>query len=199
MSSEQQFFDHIAKEWDDIRALDNLKLDKLIQKIDFRKSDRVLDVGCGTGVLVPFIKLQIGDSGSIIALDFSSEMIQRAADKYQHLKGIRFQVCDIMEYQHKNEFEKIVCLNFFPHVQDKIGFIKKMRTMLSDKGYLVIMHDISRQAVNGIHQECEAVKNDCLPEVNVLTQLLVAEGWGIIEAIDDGEIYFVKASKNQGL
>ena len=73
-------------------------------------------------------------------------------------------------------YDAVLCLNFFPHIEDKPGFFRRISDLLLDKGILIIMHDISRQAVNGVHQSCENVKNDLLPPGETVKKLLMEQG-----------------------
>lgn len=102
--------------------------------IDISPGERILDIGCGTGVLVPYIKKAIGDAGCITAVDFLANMIAKAKEKHRGMKGVNFLVTDIMDFHHDETFNKIICLNFFPHVSDKQAFLLKLRGMLAEDG-----------------------------------------------------------------
>jgi arsenite methyltransferase len=47
---------------------------------DLREGERVLDVGCGGGLDALVAALAVGDSGSVVGVDMTSEMIERAAE-----------------------------------------------------------------------------------------------------------------------
>ena len=50
---QRDFFDNIAKEWDNIIEVNEEKINILLSKLDVKENERVLDVG--TGVLIPFL------------------------------------------------------------------------------------------------------------------------------------------------
>lgn len=193
--TEQDFFNSAAKNWDQVRKLDEDKLNQLVRLVGFSQGERVLDIGSGTGVLLPFIKGIIGDGGSITAIDFAENMLKIAAEKNQQFTNISYIVGDIMELQPNCTFHKAICLNFFPHVADKVAFVRKVQEMLVAGGYLVIMHDISRRAVNEIHQNSNVVADDRLPTSEEVTELLTQAGYEVELTLDDEQRYFIKARK----
>ena len=195
MRPEQQFFNSIAHKWDDTRICDDKKIEKLVNMADIGEGDSVLDAGCGTGTLLPFLKKAVQDSGQITALDFAELMIERAKEKNRHLTGISYVVGDIESFTTDTPFDKIVCLNFFPHIADKPAFVQKMKTLLKQGGSLVIMHDISRKAVNSIHRGCSAVQKDVLAESEFVCALLAELGYTIAGTLENDELYFIKAVK----
>lgn len=191
-SHEQQFFNELAERWDEMRALNLDKIAHLIKLAGIAEGDTVLDVGTGTGVLIPFLVEAVGNTGSVTALDFAEAMVVKAAQKYGHLSRVNYMAADIMKYQPERCFSQVVCLNFFPHVKDKQAFISRVKELLVPNGSLVIMHDISRQTVNSIHETSDVVKEDRLQPSSVVAEILKQAGFTIEEAIDNKEIYFVK-------
>ena len=193
--SEQDYFNCLAEKWDDLRADDRLRIRDLVDWVGLAEGDRVLDIGSGTGVLLPFLKQVIGERGLITTIDFAKEMVNRSKEKNRHLSGITYVVDDIMKFRSGILFDKVVCLNFFPHVKDKNAFILRIRELLIDGGTFVIMHDISRAEVNGIHQSSEHVKNDRLPEGTKVASMLAVAGYEVQIVLDNEELYFIKAVK----
>lgn len=194
-NNQKDFFDRLAGNWDESRAHDDAKLSRLIEMAGIHAQDRVLDIGCGTGVLLPFLKAVVGENGSITELDFSANMIARAKMKHGDTAGVTYVVADILEYEPGVLFTKVVCLNFYPHVQDKNLFIKRMNRLLDDQGALIIMHDMSRAAVNAIHGQSAVVTEDRLPPVEDIAKLLAENGFVVDKTMDTADLYFIRGRK----
>ncbi len=52
-----------------------------LRALNIQAGDTVLDIGCGTGLSLPFIEERIGPEGRIIALDYTATMLEQAANK----------------------------------------------------------------------------------------------------------------------
>jgi len=197
MDNGREFFDKIAGQWDSTRSIDAKKIAELVELVGLDPGFKVLDAGSGTGVLLPFIKKAVDSAGKITAVDFSANMLAKAEEKYGSLGGISFAVADIMKFvPEEGVFDAVLCFNFFPHIKDKQGFMTHMRSLLREGGLLVIMHDISRQQVNAIHQDSEVVKNDRLAPGETVSEWLTTAGYQVTQIIDAEDRYFIKAVKN---
>ncbi|MGD9620754.1 MAG: class I SAM-dependent methyltransferase [Mycolicibacterium sp.] len=69
-----RFYDLISAEWPVYRASRLAAVDLLAP----RPGQRVLDVGCGTGLNFAYLQRRIGPTGSITAVDASPQMLQQA-------------------------------------------------------------------------------------------------------------------------
>ena len=60
---------------------------RLVEFAQPRPGERVLDVGCGTGIVARLIASRIGTNGSVTAIDLSADMVAvgRAAAEQEHL------------------------------------------------------------------------------------------------------------------
>jgi demethylmenaquinone methyltransferase/2-methoxy-6-polyprenyl-1,4-benzoquinol methylase len=157
----------------------------------------VLDVGSGTGVLLPYLHAAVGAQGKITAVDFSEKMLAKAQEKFAALGNIEFCVGDVLELElPASTYDAVICLNFFPHLHTrKEEFISKMQGSLKAGGCLIIMHDISRAKVNSIHRDSEVVTEHRLPEATVVGEMLNSCGYQNIHAYEDDTMYFVKGYK----
>lgn len=193
VEDDRAFFNRVAGEWDDTRAVDAAKLKLLINMSGVAEGDLVLDVGCGTGVIIPLLVNAVGEGGHVTAVDFAEEMVVRAAEKYRRFTNVKFVAEDILKYEGNEGIDVVVCLNVFPHLVDKLGFVIRIRGFLRVGGVLAIMHDRSRTEVNAIHAETKQVKKHKLPAAKEVAGLLSDAGFRIMAVIDDADIYFVKA------
>ena len=197
MNRDVDFFNTCAENWDSIRNTNPQTLEKLMELADIPTNAAVLDVGSGTGVLIPYLHAKVGAQGKITAVDFSEKMLAKAQEKFANLNNIDFCVGDVLEMELPAEnYDVVICLNFFPHLHTrKEEFLRKMKSSLKIGGSLIIMHDISRETVNNIHRESEVVTEHRLPEAKVVGEMYQACGYQNIHAYEDDTMYFVKGCK----
>ena len=197
MNKDIEFFNSCADNWDNIRHTNPAILEKLMNLADIPANATVLDVGSGTGVLIPYLHSQVGACGKITAVDFSENMLAKAQEKFSNLNNLNFLVGDILEINlPQNFYDVVICLNFFPHLHTrKEEFLRKMNCALKNGGSLIVMHDISRETVNNIHSESEVVAEHRLPEAKVVGEMFQACGYQNIHAYEDDTMYFVKGCK----
>jgi CsoR family transcriptional regulator, copper-sensing transcriptional repressor len=200
MNTEAAFFDSCALNWDTIRNENPLILQQLIELADIHPGERILDVGSGTGVLLPYLHKKALCQGKITAVDFSSCMLAKAKEKCKHFPEVSFKCADIMKISLPlNFYNTIICLNFFPHLGTyKKEYIEKMYSALCSDGKLIIMHDISRAKVNSLHENCREVCEDRLPPAACVAHMLETAQYHNIVTIDNDNMYFVMSKKQAG-
>ena len=93
-------------------------------------SDKVLEIGCGTGLFTKKISDYSGNT-SIIATDLSPELIEEAERKYPELT---FEVADAMNMYFKDESFDAVFGNSIIHHLDFDSFAKEMNRVLKPGG-----------------------------------------------------------------
>ena len=91
------FFDAMAPKWDKIIEVKKDKIGHILDVAELKEGDHVLDVGTGTGVLVPYMADRIGPEGKIDAVDISTAMLERANAKFGHMPNVRFMLADVEE------------------------------------------------------------------------------------------------------
>ncbi len=197
MNKDIAFFDSFADTWDSYRNTNVKILERLLELAKLPAGANVLDVGSGTGVLLPYLHATVGAEGKITAVDFSEKMLAKGQEKFANLGNVSFIVGDVLELNLPAEsIDVIICLNFFPHLHTrKEEFISKMKSFLKNGGSLIIMHDISREKVNSIHRDSAVVTEHRLPEAKVVAEMFQACGYQNITAYEDDTLYFVKGFK----
>ncbi len=84
----KKFFNEKAKDWDNIVQHDSEKITEVITNIEIINSPNILDVGSGTGVLIPYLVNKFGSKSKITAVDFAENMITVSREKYKQYKNI---------------------------------------------------------------------------------------------------------------
>ena len=87
--------------------------------LDIKQDDSILDVGTGTGVMIPSYLERIKD-GHITAVDFSANMIRVAESKYPPSDILEYRVADIYGLRDRDAFDLVVCYSCFPHFPDPV-------------------------------------------------------------------------------
>ena len=78
----KEFFDKYAETWDEITFHNPKKLIRILSVLDLKPGQKVLDVGSGTGVMIPYLFNYVKETGSIVAIDFSENMIMISKRKH---------------------------------------------------------------------------------------------------------------------
>ncbi|MFC2006991.1 class I SAM-dependent methyltransferase [Chloroflexota bacterium] len=190
------YFNEKAAIWDEtIAEKDVTKLEDMAGRLDIKPGAKVLDVGTGTGVFLPFLLDKNGETGRLVCLDSAEDMLKRAQAKgFQG--NIEYICADIADSRLDNEtFDTVVCYSSFPHFQDKPGALGEINRMLKKGGRLCICHTSCRTAINEIHSRIPEVRNDLIPEEDVMQQLLSSAGFSEISIYDDDSSYLASACK----
>ncbi|MFR9070478.1 methyltransferase domain-containing protein [Paeniclostridium hominis] len=195
--NQRDFFDNIAKEWDNIIEVNEEKINTLLSKLDIKENERVLDVGTGTGVLIPFIK-KLNKNGYIRGVDFSNGMLEVARKKYKHIQNLDFEIIDVENEVIKEKYNKIILYSMFPHIENKTKTIKTLvKNNLSENGKLMIAHSNSREFLNNMHKEKnEAVSEARLIPIDNQVKLFEDIGLNVVEAFENDQMYYLVLSNN---
>jgi ubiquinone/menaquinone biosynthesis C-methylase UbiE len=181
-----------AEKWDTFVKSDLIERIKkdIIPLFKIKKGDIILDVGCGTGILLPFLKTKTGKSGEITALDYSQKMIDKAKEKH----GDNFKyVCTSAEKTKfkKDAFDKVICFSVFPHFPNKLKVLKELFRVLSPEGILIIAHADVRETINSFHHQVGGpVGCDHMPDDKSMTALMEKAGFEQ-NTIKEGKDYYI--------
>ncbi len=199
LSQTKAYFDENANNWDEKVFHDPKKLERICLELELKPNYKVLDVGTGTGVMIPYLHDQVGDSGKIVALDLSERMIEISRNKYSQDKysNVDFLVQDIYDFAYEEKFDIILCYSCFPHFIKQRETIFKMANGLSQNGRLMIAHSESRNAINNLHKSCnDIVSKDRLPPLKEISEIMRDSGLKIIKSIDNEDMFYIVGISN---
>ena len=148
------FFDNLAEKWDEMgTAPSGDAIEFFLRKVMIAPGDVVLDVGTGTGLLIPYIMKH--GPGKIIAADLSEKMLLRLARKYQNIYGDQLKISrqDVhgLTFDH-DTIDVAICNSVFPHFHDKPKALSEVYRVLKSGGRMVIHHFTGREKIFGLYR-----------------------------------------------
>jgi ubiquinone/menaquinone biosynthesis C-methylase UbiE len=196
MEKRKAFFDRHADRWDE-RFQYEKKRDRILEVIkdfDLQEGHWVLDVGTGTGVLLPFLGEAIGPSGKLMAIDFAFKMLEQAKQRGKKAILLNASV-EAIPFQ-ADQFDRVTCFSAFPHFPDKERALFEMVRVLKKGGRLMVAHLHSIEEINQLHQEVGGpISHDLLPHPERIRNLMKDAGLGGVSVVNRPGKLFARGEK----
>jgi ubiquinone/menaquinone biosynthesis C-methylase UbiE len=179
VSDLRAYFENLAWRWDDLQSSNReAVLNRLLAQFAplLGASTNILEVGTGTGALIPCLRAA-SPKATLVSIDLAGRMLRRARQRCPDAMVVQADV-HLAPFV-PQQFDLVICHNSFPHFAD-----------------LLILHDLSREAVNAIHSSGgTAIQNDLLPAGEEVRRMLMQAGFvdGWVEDTDEHYIVSVQA------
>ncbi|HBL18277.1 MAG: hypothetical protein A2X36_10370 [Elusimicrobia bacterium GWA2_69_24] len=194
--SKTRFFDRRAAHWDeDAHAAEKeARLGRIVRGLRLKAGAAVLDVGCGTGALVPFLLRAVGGRGSVIGVDPSGPMLRKARGKgfparvrFLKAKAERLLLPD-------GACDAAICFASFPHFDRHPAALLEIRRVLKPGGRMFVLNLQGSRGLNRFHRDCgAAVAHDHMPGARKMRRLLEYCGYRRISVTDRADLYLARA------
>lgn len=194
---EREFFDKLAPTWDANEILSTpQRVSEILEHARIRPGDSVLDLGTGTGVLLPHIAKLVGPKGSITAVDYSKGMLDIAIRKNASvIPTPTFRHMDFENETIDGTFHHILLYCVYPHLHTPADTLKWLRAVnLAENGIITIAFPTDENFINSIHREKHS-QSDCLPPARELAKSLRLQGLDAVVAKADKDSYVINISK----
>ncbi|MBE3584142.1 MAG: class I SAM-dependent methyltransferase [Limnochordaceae bacterium] len=176
------YFDQAASSWDASAHTDPAQVRSILAYARIEPGQCILDVGCGTGALIPPLLELTAPDGHVYALDLSPKMLEQCRRKYAFLcepqSRLSFLLAPAEEIPLASDVcHGVVCYSSFPHFADKKSALEEVARVLRPGGWVLVAHGTSRAEVNRIHHQIGGpVAGDLLADAEDMAALLGAAG-----------------------
>ena len=185
------FFNGAAADWDARLVHNDAKINRILDYAGICAGQRVLDVGCGTGVLVPdYLARSVAE---VVGVDISPRMIEAAQGKFDDPR-VRFVCADVETAALGAPFDRVVVYNAFPHFPDPDALAEALAARLADGGRLTIAHGMSRARIDAHHSGPANAVSRGLMAAEDLAAVLAAR-FTVDVIVSDDDIYVVSGVK----
>lgn len=185
------FFDKHADSWDAELIRNDEVIGIILDNGGIKNGVKVLDVACGTGVLIPdYIKREVG---SVVGVDISSEMIAVAKSKFKQ-ENVSFVCADVEAAELDCDFDCCMVYNAFPHFTEPENLIKVLASKLKQGGRLSIAHGMSRAKIDRHHEgHASKISRGLMSETEL--KALMQPYFDVDVVISDDRMYQVSGTK----
>jgi ubiquinone/menaquinone biosynthesis C-methylase UbiE len=154
---------------------------QIIEMLDFRPDDKVLEVGFGPGVAIQLLLHRV-PAGSVVGVDYSQEMVRQAAAR--NAAALRNRRVDL-------RYGSVERLPFADEAFDKALAINSMQTWPDARAGL---REIQRVLKHGGNVALGFTVNSGRPKEGV-TELLTAAGYAQARIVDRSKLFCAIATK----
>ncbi len=186
------FFNDHAAQWDAHMIRNEEVIDRILTNAQVIEGKEILDVACGTGVLIPdYLARKVK---SVTAIDISPEMVKIAQKKFSQ-ENVQIICGDVENTTFEHKFDCIVVYNAFPHFGEQENLIRILSGLLQEEGTLTIAHGMSRDEINRHHMGSASKVSLGLISVEELASFFAHELQVMVKISDDSMYQVVGVKK----
>ena len=197
-NSKVEYFNRIAPQWDGLPCPDDApeKVRRFIGRAVRPEHRAVLDVGCGTGILIGALLDARSGVEEVVELDLAVEMLRE--NRRKHADSRIYRVCaDAQRLPFReSRFDLALCFGVLPHLGEVGAALAPLIGALRPGGTLAIGHAMNSDALNALHASLGgAVGDDRLPPAAALAAELRQLGASVLSEEESPGWYFVEAER----
>lgn len=188
------FFGPRAAGWEDRFPDDEPRFRDAVAGLAPQVGGLVLDVGCGTGRALPFLRAAVGPAGRVLGIDLTAEMLAEVARRGRRAHAdlviadaVRLPVPD-------GRVDAVFAAGLVAHLPDPRAWLRELRRVCRAGGRLALFQPVGRVAL--ARRKGQELSPDDVRAPDVIRAALTEAGWRC-DSVDDGpNRYLVLATRH---
>ncbi len=197
MDSRKEYYESYADDWDKMFTAEDFEiLSFLIDSFNLKVGTKIVDLGCGTGILFDLLRRKVGENGMIVGVDFCPKMANKARQNFP-FETISEVSADVENLPlREGTFDTAVSFAAFAHFSDPRKVMREVSRVLKSDGSFHIIHLYSSKELEEYHQETGGpVANDHLPNRKDMIALFEHGNFINVKITDHPGLYLASAVK----
>ncbi|WP_330461546.1 methyltransferase domain-containing protein [Streptomyces sp. NBC_00820] len=191
------FFTRRAAAWDERFADDNPRYAAAAARMGLSPGGRVLDVGCGTGRVLPALRGQVGVEGLVLGVDLTPAMLTAAVRGGRERDGHLLLADACRLPLPDGAVDGVFSAGLINHVPDPAAALREWARVTARDGVLLLFHPSGRAERAARHGRRHLDPDDPLAEEN-LRPALQAAGWHLASYEDAPHHFLARAVRFDG-
>jgi demethylmenaquinone methyltransferase/2-methoxy-6-polyprenyl-1,4-benzoquinol methylase len=197
MDNRKKYFESYTDEWDKMFTSEDLEiLSFLIDSFNIQTGTKVIDLGCGTGILFDMLRRKVGKDGMVVGVDFCPKMVRKARQNFP-FETISEIDADVENLPLKEcIFDCAISFAAFAHFTDFRKVMQEVARVLKSGGLFHIVHLMSSKELDDYHHKAGGpVANDQLPSDEDMMALFNHGNFTNAKITDHPGLYLASAAK----
>jgi SAM-dependent methyltransferase len=184
IAATQRFFGPRAAGWEDRFPDDDPSYAQAVAELEPPLNGVALDVACGTGRALPWLRAAVGTTGTVVGLDVTVEMLREAIrHDRQAVAGLLLADAARLPLASQS-IDAVFAAGLLPHLPDPVAGLRELARVCRPGGRLALFHPIGRAAL-ARRRGHPLDPHDIRTELRIRGALAEA-GWACLR-VDDAE------------
>lgn len=127
----------------DMLGFDRKARSGAVELLGLMPGERVLELACGTGRTLPLLARQVGNGGSVLAVDRSRALIERARRRVVDFGNVELVVSDWLDVKVTPPVDAAICVLGLSVIERWETALDRLLSALSPGGRLVVVDQIA--------------------------------------------------------